>query len=283
VIVTDCPGKLLIETEGLFVSGFSLDLLSGQILCQQASHATRYVSAVLRELDASNLSVRIESSIPPASGLGSSAAITVATVAALSRHLGQDLTAKDVAALSHRIEKSVQEGLGSPMDTALATFGGYLRVSGQVEPLTLPPLRIVVGDTGVPHDTRNEVARVQALKERYPDVVSPIFQAIGAISKKAVSLMQEQNLPELGALMNANHGLLEALGVGSQQLSDLVYAARKAGAWGAKITGAGGGGCMIALPGTGNIKILTAVIEQAGGRAFAAMVGCQGVRMEADP
>jgi len=81
VIVTDCPGKLLIETEGLFVSGFSLDLLSGQILCQQASHATRYVSAVLRELDASNLSVRIESSIPPASGLGSSAAITVATVA----------------------------------------------------------------------------------------------------------------------------------------------------------------------------------------------------------
>jgi len=201
----------------------------------------------------------------------------------LSRHLGQDLTAKDVAALSHRIEKSVQEGLGSPMDTALATFGGYLRVSGQVEPLTLPPLRIVVGDTGVPHDTRNEVARVQALKERYPDVVSPIFQAIGAISKKAVSLIQEQNLPELGALMNANHGLLEALGVGSQQLSDLVYAARKAGAWGAKITGAGGGGCMIALPGTGNIKILTAVIEQAGGRAFAAMVGCQGVRMEADP
>jgi len=124
---------------------------------------------------------------------------------------------------------------------------------------------------------------VQALKERYPDVVSPIFQAIGAISKKAVSLIQEQNLPELGALMNANHGLLEALGVGSQQLSDLVYAARKAGAWGAKITGAGGGGCMIALPGTGNIKILTAVIEQAGGRAFAAMVGCQGVRMEADP
>jgi len=201
----------------------------------------------------------------------------------LSRHLGQDLTAKDVATLSHRIEKSVQEGLGSPMDTALATFGGYLRVSGQVEPLALPPLRIVVGDTRVPHDTRNEVACVQALKERYPEVVSPIFQAIGAISEKAVSLMQEQNLPELGALMNANHGLLEALGVGSQQLSDLVYAARKAGACGAKITGAGGGGCMIALPGPGNIKILTAGIEQAGGRAFAAIVGCEGVRMEADP
>jgi mevalonate kinase len=81
--------------------------------------------------------------------------------------------------------------------------------------------------------------------------------------------------------MNANHGLLEALGVGSRELSDLVYAARNAGAWGAKITGAGGGGCMIALPGP-NIEALTAALRQAGGRAFAALAGCDGLRMEAE-
>lgn len=279
-IVKDTPGKLLIETEGLFVSGFSLDLLSGQMLCQQASHATRYISAVLREFEARDISVKIESAIPPASGLGSSAAITVATLAAVSSHLGQDLTANEIAALSHRLEKRVQEGLGSPMDTALSTFGGFLRVSAGVEPLALPPLRMVVGDTGKPHDTRREVAAVQALKERYPELVDPIFQAIGAISAKAVNLMREQNLAELGALMNANHGLLEALGVGSRELSDLVYAARNAGAWGAKITGAGGGGCMIALPGP-NIEALTAALRQAGGRAFTALAGCDGLRMEA--
>ncbi|HNX40071.1 MAG TPA: mevalonate kinase [Methanothrix sp.] len=280
--VLDCPGKLLIETEGLFVSGFSLDLLSGQVLCRQASHAARYVSAVLREFDASDLSIKIESSIPPASGLGSSAAITVACLAAVSRHLGHDLPAKEVAALSHRIEKTVQNGLGSPMDTALATFGGYLRVCRQVEPLALPPLQMVVGDTGKPHDTRQQVAGVQALKERYPDLVNPIFQAIGAISSRAAGLIEEQNLSELGALMNANHGLLEALGVGSRELSELVYAARNSGALGAKITGAGGGGCMIALPGPGNGKALIAAMRQARGRAFPAVAGCEGVRMEAD-
>jgi len=283
VIVSDAPGKLLIETDGLPISGFSLDLLSGAVQCPQASYATRYVSAVLREFEASDISVKIESAVPPASGLGSSASITVAAVAAVSRHLGYDLSLREMATLSYSIEKRVQNGLGSPMDTALATYGGYLRVTGEIEPVTLPSLQMVVGDTGKPHDTRKEVSRVQALKERYPEMVDLVFQAIGAISAKALDLIQQQDLRELGTLMNANQGLLEALGVGSRELSELVYAARNAGAWGAKITGAGGGGCMIALPGPGKVEALAAALRQARGAALTATTGCQGVRMEAEP
>jgi mevalonate kinase len=96
-----------------------------------------------------------------------------------------------------------------------------------------------------------------------------------------VPLIREQNREALGKLMNINHGLLEAVGVGSRELSELVYAARGAGrALGAKITGAGGGGCMIALPcPEGQASIVTA-IEQARGRAFPVRTGCQGVRLE---
>jgi mevalonate kinase len=81
--------------------------------------------------------------------------------------------------------------------------------------------------------------------------------------------------------MNINHGLLEALGVGTRELSELVYAARGAGgALGAKITGAGGGGCMIALPSPGSNASLITAITQACGRAFLVRTGCDGVRLE---
>ena len=105
---------------------------------------------------------------PLAAGLGSSAAIVVAAVAALNEHLGLGLSRKEIAAIAHRMEKKVQQGLGSPMDTALATYGGYLQVSQEIQPLDLPPLEMVVGYTKVPHDTRSEVEKVQRPEETLP-------------------------------------------------------------------------------------------------------------------
>jgi len=85
--------------------------------------------------------------------------------------------------------------------------------------------------------------------------------------------------------MNTNHGLLEAMGVGTRELSELVYASRGAGqAFGAKLTGAGGGGCMIALPRPGSEGVLRAMtaIAQARGEPFSVMTGCRGLWVE-DP
>ena len=135
----------------------------------------------------------------------------------------------------------------------------------------------------MPHDTKSEVEKVQDLKKRYFDLVDPIFQAIGAISERAVPLIREQNLAELGQLMNINHGLLAALGVSSRELDELVYAARGAGgALGAKLTGAGGGGCMIALPGAAGVDALMVALRQARGVPFKVLTGCEGVRLEGD-
>ncbi|HEX7445797.1 MAG TPA: mevalonate kinase [Methanothrix sp.] len=283
VTLRDLAGKVLIETEDLALRGFSMDLITGQLVSANSVHATRYVSAALREFEARDLSVRIKSEIPLAAGLGSSAAIVVATVAALNGHLGLGLSRTEIASTAYRIERKVQNDLGSPMDTALASFGGYCRVAKEVQPLDLLPLEMVVGCTKLPHDTFSEVEKVQRLKECYPEVVEPIFQAIGAISMRAVPLIKEQDMSGLGELMNINHGLLEALGVGTRELSELVYAARNAGgAYGAKLTGAGGGGCMIALPKPGPRDALMAALRQARGSAFAVKTGCEGVRQESD-
>jgi mevalonate kinase len=281
VAIEDLPGRTEVEVSDLKVEGFSVDLVTGQVKSAAAVSAVRYISAVLKKFDAKDLLIWIESDIPPAAGLGSSAAIVVATLAALNGHLDLDLSRDEIAVQAHRIEKAVQQGLGSPIDTALATYGGYLQVSDKAMPLDLPELEMAVGYTERSHDTRSEVEKVQRLRALYPDIVEPIFDAIGAISARAVPMIREGRQEELGKLMNVNQGLLEAVGVCTRELSELVYAARGAGAaLGAKLTGAGGGGCMIALPSPGNQAALVTALEQARGRAFLVKTGCEGVRME---
>jgi mevalonate kinase len=281
------PGRLdiYVKNLGLNIKGFSVDVTTGNVRMkgepEEALLATRYISAVLAEFEVKDVCVKVESDIPPAAGLGSSAAIVVASLGALNNHLRLGLSREEIAAEAHKIEKRVQDGLGSPIDTALATYGGYSLVSSKAEPIDLPELDLVVGYTGKPHNTRYEVGKVQKLRSCYPDVVEPIFQAIGAISIKAIQLIREGRIEELGGLMNVNHGLLEAMGVGTRELNELIYAARGAGrAMGAKLTGAGGGGCMISLPSPGCISDLLTAIQQARGKAFSVRTGCQGLRME---
>lgn len=279
--IEEVPGRLEVETSNFMLADFSLDLITGNIKSIGASNFLRYVSAVLEEFKAKDLRVKLRSEIPPAAGLGSSAAIVVATLAALNEYMGLGLSRPEIASSAYRIEKTVQKGLGSPMDTALSTFGRYLLVSQEVQPVNLPELELAVGYTEKQHDTRSEVQKVQNLRSIYPDIVDPIFQAIGAISAKSIPLIKEKRLRELGQMMNFNHGLLEAVGVSTRELCELVYAARSpGGALGAKLTGAGGGGCMIALPPEEGSRAILTAIAQAKGRAFAVKTGCDGVRLE---
>jgi mevalonate kinase len=282
VTIENLPGKLEVKASNLVLTGFSLDLMTGDISSPGARNALRYVSAVLKEFQASDMKVTVDSDIPPAAGLGSSAAIVVATLAALNQHRNTGMTIDEIASCAHRIEKNVQMGLGSSMDTALSTFGGYMLVSETVQKIDLPKMELVVGYTEKEHDTRSEVQKVQAMRSTYPDIIEPIFRAIDAISTRAVHLIRDNHLEELGKLMNFNHGLLEALGVGTRELSELVYAARgTGGAMGAKLTGAGGGGCIIAMPPRkGSATVITALM-QARGKAFMVKTGCDGVRVEA--
>jgi mevalonate kinase len=121
---------------------------------------------------------------------------------------------------------------------------------------------------------------MREIKEKYPQVVDPIMLAAREIVLRAIDAIKENDLDALGDLMNINQALLHGVGVSDESLEWLINAARKAGALGAKLTGAGGGGCMIALTKNENLEQVLEAIQKAGGRPFIARKTDEGVKIE---
>jgi len=203
--------------------------------------------------------ITVESEIPLGAGLGSSAAVTVAGIDAATRELDSPLSVEDLADRAYRAEAAVQKGEASRADTFCSAVGGAVRVEGDdCRSIDAPDLPIVVGFDGGAGDTGELVASVRALKDRY-DFAADTITTIGNIVRRGERFLDpdpsdpaadqsvEERIEEIGRLMDFNHGLLESLGVSSRSLDSMVWAAREAGAHGAKLTGAGGGGCIVAL------------------------------------
>ena len=225
--------------------------------------------------------VIIESDIPLGAGLGSSAAVVVAGIDAATRELGVDLDPREVADLAYQVEYDVQDGQASRADTFCSAMGGAVRVQGDdCRRLTdVPNLPFVIGYDGGTGDTGELVAGVRALKEEY-DFAADTVEAIGDIVRRGESAIEAEDLEEIGRLMDFNHGLLSALGVSSRSLDSMVWAAREADALGAKLTGAGGGGCIVAFDRTEQTHT---ALEYTPGceEAFRAELDTEGVRVEA--
>jgi mevalonate kinase len=228
--------------------------------------------------------IRVWSEMPVGAGLGTSAAITIATIKAYSEATGLDLDEKSIAVLGWQTEREVQ-GTASPMDTSIATYGGIIQVQPlnndiNIERLKVPmKLPIIIGYVSREYKTKDMVAKVRLLKEKYSNIINPIISAIGQVSRKARISLESGDLKEVGELMNINHGLLEALGVSTKQLNDMVYAARKAGAIGAKLTGAGGGGCIIALT-LEKHESVSLAIKSVGAQTLESDISEKGVLIE---
>ena len=239
-----------------------------------------YIDHCFRELGVKG-SVYVSSQMPSSAGLESSAAVTVATLSAANDEFRLELDREEIAVIAHRIEQAVQKGRASATDTYVSTMGGLVLIMGDSR-RRIPPtnLNLVIGNTQVSHSTSQMVELVADEQQRIPGVISPILDAIGALTLEGLRKLEEPK--ELGRLMNLNHALLDAIGVGHPSLTRLVIAARAAGAFGAKMTGAGGGGCMIALsPRTGKTRIAGA-LDAAGGRAFITTIDTTGARKEND-
>ncbi|MCX6692113.1 MAG: mevalonate kinase [Methanoregula sp.] len=224
-------------------------------------------------------SVYINSQIPSSSGLGSSAAITVATLCAINDEFQLGKTREEIADMAFEIEKKVQKGRASPTDTTVSSYGGIVLITGSSR-RRLPPqnLQIVIGDTLVSHNTSKMVEQVSDLKKKHPEIVGHLLDAIEGVSLNAIHHLD--NPRELGRYMDMNHALLDALGVGHPALSRLVLAARTAGAFGAKLTGAGGGGCMVALAPKGLKQRVAKAIEASNARAIVTGIDTEGARKE---
>ena len=196
-----------------------------------------------------NLNIRISSTIPVASGLGSGAAVTIALTRALAAHLRHAMEDEEVNSFAYEIEK-IYHGTPSGIDNTVITYGKpvYFVKGKPIETFKVgQPFTFVIGDTGIPAPTNESVGDVRRLWLSDTPRFERVFDKIGDISFSARCAIEAGLYEWLGELMNKNHALLQELTVSSPELDRLVEAARGAGALGAKLSGGGRGGNMIAL------------------------------------
>ena len=285
--------RLRVDAMDLTLDGFTVEYSSDtdetpdiDVPDSLLSAATGYVDgAISQARDAAGASdagfeVTIESEIPLGAGLGSSAAVVVAAIDAASRELGTDLDSREIAARAYGVEYDVQNGQASRADTFCSATGGAVRVEGSdCSAIDAPNLPFVIGYDGGAGDTGDLVSGVRELRERYGFAADTI-DAIGDLVREGERALVASDLEALGELMDFDHGLLSALGVSARSLDAMVWAARDAGAFGAKLTGAGGGGCIVALDEseetTGALRHTVDCAE-----AFRAELDTEGVRKEA--
>ena len=233
---------------------------------------------ILNELGLTERSMRIEvyPELPRAMGLGGSAAVAVAIIRALDRHFELGLSDDEVNALAFRSEQ-VAHGTPSGIDNTVATYGQPLIYRKgeppQIQTLELPePITFVIGMTGVESLTAKMVARVRDGRERNRDVYDTVIKGIDAVTGQAIEALRRSDLERLGELMNVCQGLLNGLQVSSWELEELIQIARENGALGAKLTGGGGGGSMIALCPDNAAEVIQAM-QVAGYQAMEVRIG----------
>ncbi len=198
-----------------------------------------------------NINIRISSTIPVASGLGSGAAVSVALVRAITDFLDRHASDEQVNQLAFEAEQ-IYHGTPSGIDNTVITYARpvYFMRSQSFETFKPRlPFTILIGDTGVSAPTRQSVADLRKLWDSDRNQWEKIFNQVGRIVSEARHAIEFGKIRELGKLMNANHEWLKRMTVSSPELERLVEAARAAGALGAKLSGGGRGGNMIALAG----------------------------------
>jgi mevalonate kinase len=301
------PGKVILLGEHAVVFGqpaiaAAIDL---RLRCKvtKGSHTTLnganlseaahpYVSAAVKAVSkGGGYAIETDSTIPSGSGLGSSAAVSVATIAALTATEG-GIDEPAIAAKAFEIESKVQ-GRASPIDTSVSTHGHGILVDSvggdgllwhikrderewYIHGLHVPKLSLVVGYTGVNAPTGPLVAKVKRYYDRTV-FARDVVEEIGQLARQAVPLLRSKDVVGLGQLMTKDHRLLAILGVSTPQLDKLVEGCLPY-SYGAKLTGAGGGGSMVAL--TDRPTKVEEAIRSRGATPYVVRIGEPGVRIE---
>lgn len=212
-------------------------------------------------------------------GFGSSSAVTVAVTKALAELFSARLSNQELFNLCYKTILDVQ-GVGSGFDLAAAIWGGtiwFVAGGKEITSLACEELPLVVGYTGIKADTSALVRQVAVFYKSHTAKAEEIFEKISVIVREARSRLEEKDWQSLGQLMDEDQELLEDLGVSTVELANLITAAKDAGAYGAKLSGAGGGDCMIALVSREAKASAEEEISKSGGRVLNVYANAKGV------
>jgi len=231
------------------------------------------------------LNILLGGSLPGFSGLGASAASSVAIARAISEEMNLKLSNEKINQIAYEAEKAYA-GNPSGIDNTAATYGGLMWFKKNpaggpdiVEKLRIRrPVEIIIGSTGKVANTKAMVEGVAERKKKNPEKYGAIFKQAESLSYAGRKALEKYDLKKVGELMNENHRLLQEIEVSSRELDLLVDIARKEGAFGAKLTGGGGGGCMTALtPGKELQEKVAVSIEKKGFEFLRTKIGVEKI------
>jgi mevalonate kinase len=231
------------------------------------------------------LSIWIGGTLPGFSGLGASAASSVAIARAIAEELGMNASDERINQFAYEAEKAYA-GNPSGIDNTAATYGGLLwfkkNMTGGaniIERIRIQkPVEIIIGSTGKVANTKAMVEGVAKRKRNNPQKYNPVFTQAEALASASRKALEVYDLKKVGELMNENHRLLQEIEASSRELDLLVNIARKQGAFGAKLTGGGGGGCMTALTPTRELQEkVAAAIEKEGYEVLRTKIGIEKI------
>ena len=214
--------------------------------------------------------ITTRSDFPHARGLGSSAAASGAVIRAVLDACRRDASADELFALTQMAER-VAHGNPSGLDAAATSSSSPIRFQGgRMRPVSqrIAHAHLVIADSGVQGSTREAVSGLRRCYEQDAEGVGPLIDGLGALARTAITALHDGDAPALGEAMNRAHTVLAGLDLSLPVLDRLVGAARRAGALGAKLTGGGLGGCVIALTGSeGAADQVRSALRRAGAPA----------------
>jgi mevalonate kinase len=257
----------------------------GEKRTQQLESIDKLLKAMGFEPKTVSFSVWLGGNLPGFSGLGASAASSVAIARATAEEFGKKFSDERINEFAYEAEKAYA-GTPSGIDNTAATYGGLLwfrkNMSGgpnTIEKLRIrKPVEIIIGSTGIVANTKAMVEGVTERKRRHPEKYSRLFKQAEDLAFAGRKALEGFDLKKIGELMDENHRLLQEIEVSCRELDHLVDVARKQGAFGAKLTGGGGGGCMTALTPTRELQETVATaIEKEGYEVLRTKIGIEKI------
>jgi mevalonate kinase len=231
------------------------------------------------------IDLNVDCEIPIAAGLGSSASTTVSIISAVSKSQRVKLGRREIFKLAFVPERFLH-GKPSGVDQATCIYGGTIEFT---RPSSIKPLLIktepvlLLCDSGIHHETKTLVGSVVKKSQTDKDSFRNYLSQVREISEGVSKALRTGDSEDLGSLMSMNHELLRKIGVSHPKLDRLVNVAKRTGALGAKLTGAGGGGCVVVVcSGTGARERISRALRREGGTTYKISRDMDGVESTVD-